>query len=67
MDTLTKSTGERYQVMLGSEGGDNGAVAAISIRTGVEVLIALLASLPHEDLCRYLLTPAPTTDRREPR
>lgn len=75
MDTLTKSAGERYQdmldseyrLMLDAEGGENGAGAAISTRTGIEVLIDLLASLPHEELCRYLVTPAPTTDRRGPR
>ena len=73
MDTLTKFAGERYramldseyQVMIDAEGAENGA-GAISTRTGIEVLIDLLASLPHEDLCRYLLTPAPTTDRRGP-
>jgi hypothetical protein len=70
MDTLTKFAGERYQVMLDSEAGeagDDGGGAAISTRSGIEILIDLLASLPHEELCRYLLTPAPTTDRQGPR
>lgn len=64
MDTLTKSAGEVYRAMLDSEGGNNGAGAAISTRTGIEILMDLLASLPYEDLCRYLLTPNDTDGKK---
>jgi hypothetical protein len=50
--------------MLDSEGGNNGAGAAISTRTGIEILMDLLASLPYEDLCRYLLTPNDTDGKK---
>jgi hypothetical protein len=50
--------------MLDSEGGNNGAGAAISTRTAIEVLMDLLASLPYEDLCRYLSTPSDTDGKK---
>ena len=70
MDTLAKFAGERYQ-------NATGTGAAISTRTGIEVLMDLLASLSYEDLSRYVLTPndnvpavptaPPTTGRQAPR
>jgi hypothetical protein len=66
MDTFNKATDERYRAMLDSEGDNNGAGSAISRRTGVEILMDLLATLPYEDLCRYLLTPAQPRATRTP-
>jgi hypothetical protein len=64
MDTLNKSSGEVYMAMLDPQGENNGVGAEISTRTGIEVLMDLLASLPYEDLCRYLLTPNGTDGRK---
>jgi hypothetical protein len=64
MDRLKKAAGERYRAMLDPEGGDNDAGPAISQRTGIEVLMDLLASLSYEDLCRYLLTPNDAGERK---
>ena len=64
MDTFKKTTDERYRAMLDPEGGDDGAGSALSRRTGIEVLMDLLATLPYEDLCRYLLTPGDTDEKK---
>jgi hypothetical protein len=64
MDTFKKATDERYRAVLDSEGGNNGTGSAISRRTGIEILMDLLATLPHEDLCRYLLTPSGTEGKK---
>jgi hypothetical protein len=64
MDAFKKATDERYRAMLDPEGGNNGAGPAISQRTGIEVLMDLLAALPYEELCRYLLTPSDTDGKK---
>jgi hypothetical protein len=64
MDTFKKVTDERYPAMPDPWGGNNGAGSAISRRTGIEILMDLLATLPHEDLCRYLLTPSDTDGKK---
>ena len=58
MDTSKEAADERCRAMLDPDGGDNGAGPAISRRTGIEVLMDLFATLPYEELCRYLLTPS---------
>jgi hypothetical protein len=64
MNTFKKATDDRYRAMLDSEGGNNGVGSAISRRTGIEILMDLLATLPYEDLCRYLLTPSGTDGKK---
>jgi hypothetical protein len=64
MDTFNKAADERNRAMLDPEGGHNGAGSAISRRTGIEVLMDLLATLPYEELCRYLLTPSDSEGKK---